>query len=126
MSIPPELQFVFADSELATGQMQGQVLTLSCAAACVIASGQEGYAQGVALRLSLSSPDVHIPDAGRILSGRVWVDGQWATRLPLPSRLTSSGRLELDLAHGCDWVADFTALELVFLGEANFSESLFC
>lgn len=135
---PTNLQLELADSEVAGIDVAegGHRLRLRFSAAALRqqAPGERavaGHGRHVQLDLTGVEPVAPLPPGcfGRIVHGRVRVDGRWLAALPLPGAWAGALEpieLELRFGHGSELTLRAGGLSCDFEGVPNFRESLAC
>ena len=128
-------EFVFCDSEVASVAIEGDVLRVQFAAAHVtepdatsLAGRVRGYVDGVELRC-LGGPWAALqPNGlmGRLVEGRVRLEGSWCGRLPLPVMLDGPAPIELRFANQSELNFTATSFSLAAPPGAVFGESFAC
>lgn len=128
------LALVFADGEVATVTAEPDGVRVRFAAAHVERDAEPGearpvtgFAKGVSLFVAGADAPADLGALlGRVSSGRVRLQGSWATSIVLPFAVDADIALELAFANQTQLSLAGSALRCGFDGEPNFAESLFC
>ncbi|WP_157118735.1 hypothetical protein [Azohydromonas lata] len=125
---------LFSDSEVAAVTLANGNVRILFSAAHVLRYAPndfekliEGFARNVELVLSATMPGLTLNEfMGRISSGRIFVENQWARQAAFPHTISGPIKLELSFANQSHLDIETDGLECRFIGESNFFESMAC